>query len=292
MRTVKWFSSDSSANFRYHYKKYPLLFKRYKDTPIEYTLNSYEFRTDFELEKDRRKKVDIFLGCSHTFGVGHYVENTWPYFMCKYTGNRLVNLAMGGHGTMHSFYHLLKYIDFYNVQNVFHFQPIYPRYDYFNVSTLKKRKGQVIHVHTPHHVMINGEKPPLMAWTPEYEREILVSDSYMHFSHIQNITAIRGLCAERNIPYFHAHRHVYVPNFTDEVERGDYKLKVVGDVDLINKHHIVARDGTHEPAHFQKLVYMNFKRYMKLFPQGKIETIPYYEEIFPKTTYKPPFMHK
>ena len=286
MRTLKWFSSDYAANFRYNYKEYPLLFKRYKDTPIEYTLNSHEFRTDFEFKRDKRKKVDIFLGCSHTFGVGHYVENTWPYFISKHTGNKVMNLAMAGTGAMNSFYYLLKYIDFYKVQNVFHFQPVYSRYDYFRTPNLKNREGQVLLVHSPNH-----SRSISNVWNKDYEREILLSDSYMYFNHVQNIMAIQGLCAERNIPYFYSHRFPYIPNFTDEVAIEDGKLKVVGDIDLINKHHIVARDGTHEPRHFHTLLYMNYKRYMKEFPQGKMENIPYYEEIYPKTTYKPPFEH-
>ena len=70
----------------------------YKDTEITYTYNNYGHRcsniTDINLDN-----YILFLGCSHTFGIGNKLEDSYPYVLSKKLGMDYYNLALGATGT-------------------------------------------------------------------------------------------------------------------------------------------------------------------------------------------------
>lgn len=276
-------STDSEENFNYNYEKYPVLFQKYKDNPIIYRINSHGFRSDFEFRKNSKKKVDIYLGCSHTQGIGHYIENTWPHLMSKHTGNAAMNLSMASTGTMFDAYNLLKYVDMFDVQNVFHFSPIYARYDY--LSTILKGNKESTRLFTYSPTYTDGPSPGI-PYTKEYQDSILLDDRYIFYNHMSNIMSIRGICAERKISYFHRHSNpgFHEPSWVikkDSRITVDYSHLIGGS--KAEKDYIVARDGIHEPVKFQTVTYRWFKRCLDLFPEGKIENINYKNIIYPKT---------
>lgn len=63
------------------------------DTPITYKLNNYGFRCDNFT--DNEPSV-MFLGCSHTFGVGVPLENTWAHLVANSIKLKNYNLGMPG----------------------------------------------------------------------------------------------------------------------------------------------------------------------------------------------------
>jgi len=71
------------------------------------------------------------LGCSHTFGIGHHLENIWSYNLNKTIGGEFFNLSVAGHGVNTSFRLLLNWYDKLNIKNVFHYLPFYARYEYY-----------------------------------------------------------------------------------------------------------------------------------------------------------------
>ena len=81
----------------------------YKINPIEYKLNNCGFRTndDFDLENEG----NIFLGCSHSFGIGHHLENIWSYKLSKVIGDKFWNLSLPGTGVT-SHFRILLYSSF------------------------------------------------------------------------------------------------------------------------------------------------------------------------------------
>ena len=100
----------------------------YSQNPIEYKLNNEGFRTpdDFNLED----AGNIFLGCSHTFGIGHDLKNLWSYKLNNIIGGKFWNLAIGGTGVSTHFRLLLAYYKKLKIKNIFHFAPMYPRYEF------------------------------------------------------------------------------------------------------------------------------------------------------------------
>ena len=67
--------------------------KYYIENPIKYKLNNFGFRTpdDFNSEDEG----NVFLGCSHTFGIGHHLENVWSYKLNQIIGGKFWNLGIG-----------------------------------------------------------------------------------------------------------------------------------------------------------------------------------------------------
>ena len=89
---VKWISTDCYENF---IKNQPT---NYTEDSITYDFNSHGFRTrEFELNSD--KKNVLFLGCSHTMGVGLRGTEVWTYHVSQIFNEmeyNCYNLGIGG----------------------------------------------------------------------------------------------------------------------------------------------------------------------------------------------------
>jgi hypothetical protein len=75
--------------------------------PIVYKLNNEGFRTPDDFNSN--DEGNVFLGCSHTFGIGHHLENVWSYKVSNVIGDKFWNLYMGGTGVMTHFRIFLAY---------------------------------------------------------------------------------------------------------------------------------------------------------------------------------------
>ena len=98
------------------------------ENPIEYKLNNEKFRTpdDFNLIDEG----NVYLGCSHTFGIGLHLENVWSYKLNQKIGGKFWNLSVAGTGVV-SHYRILKgYYKELKIKNIFHFAPKYPRFEF------------------------------------------------------------------------------------------------------------------------------------------------------------------
>jgi hypothetical protein len=94
-KEFKWWPCDLKETYNPHNNTYG-------PDDIIYKFNSNGFRCDnFNIKSEKRI---IFLGCSHTNGIGLPVEHTWPYILLSYikqtTGYEIPywNLAHGGSG--------------------------------------------------------------------------------------------------------------------------------------------------------------------------------------------------
>ena len=109
----------NKTNYSLHY---------YIKNPIEYKFNNYGFRTPDDF--DENEEGNVYLGCSHTFGIGHHLENTWSYKLNKIIGGKFWNLGTGGTGVTTHFRLLLAYYKKFKIKNIFHYAPMYPRYEF------------------------------------------------------------------------------------------------------------------------------------------------------------------
>ena len=73
---VEWIPSDTEEAFLERLEKDPTnaSLLHYLENPITYELNNYGFRTPVYFTEGI--EGNVFLGCSHTMGIGHYLENT------------------------------------------------------------------------------------------------------------------------------------------------------------------------------------------------------------------------
>ena len=121
--TSYWHLSDKKDRFEENFKKHPTSphLLNYKKNPITYEYNNYGFRTpdDFILKQEG----NVFLGCSHTFGIGHYLENTWSYKLSKKIGGKFYNISEPGSGIQLQYEYLNYFKDKIKFNNLFHFLP-------------------------------------------------------------------------------------------------------------------------------------------------------------------------
>jgi hypothetical protein len=121
--TALWHTMDTESLFKQNLEKYPnsIHLQNYQQNPITYSYNNYGFRTS-----DNFSLLDsgnIFLGCSHTFGIGHYLENTWPYKLSQMIGGKNYNISEPGSGIFTQYRYLNYFKDKLNFKNVFHYLP-------------------------------------------------------------------------------------------------------------------------------------------------------------------------
>ena len=131
-KTLKWVPNDLEELFKERLKNEPTnpSLNYYLKNPISYKLNNYGFRSPVDYVEGI--EGNVFLGCSHTFGIGHHLENTWSWKLNEYVGGNFINLSVGGTGIGTGFRLLYGMKDIVKPKNVFLFYPHVYRYEYFD----------------------------------------------------------------------------------------------------------------------------------------------------------------
>ena len=195
--TYSWIPMDTKELFEKNLKDNPLdeSLNYYLQNPIKYELNNYGFRTpdDFNSEDEG----NVFLGCSHTFGIGHHLENTWSYKVNKYVGGKFWNLGIGGTGVM-THYRLLKELyEKLKIKNIFYYAPMYCRYEF-----LFNDKPETIYVgdFLPEgNVVIKNNIQMKMG---DFIMDSLINKSQMEITYNTHIDAIKWLSHEIGCDYY------------------------------------------------------------------------------------------
>lgn len=181
--------TDSLEQWEKTLKKYPdnPSVQYYLNNPIEYKLNNRGFRTP---DNFNSKDIgNVFLGCSHTFGIGHHLENTWSYKLNNIIGGKFWNLSVGGTGVTSHFRLLLGYYKELNIKNIFHFAPKYPRYEFIE-------NGR------PQFYIINDYNEN---WLPKFGNlliDSLLTNEQTEFNWISYTYAIKSLANEIGCNYY------------------------------------------------------------------------------------------
>lgn len=120
-QTLLWLPSDTEELYNLNFKeKYELLQRfGWVDKSISYKFNSLGFRSEEFTESGQA----MFLGCSHTAGVGLPIECTWPYYISTALNLRCYNLAIGGSSNDLAFRLAYFYIEKINPKIVFFLSP-------------------------------------------------------------------------------------------------------------------------------------------------------------------------
>lgn len=143
---LKWYPIDGEQEFIANLKKHPhnTSLQYYLSNPIEYRLNSHKLRTFDELTTE--EPGNVFLGCSHTYGIGLHLQDTWAYKVNQFIGGKFWNFGLPGSSLQIAYMLLLHYHGKMKVKNVFVFHPHVHRYavcakdnesftKWYNVST-------------------------------------------------------------------------------------------------------------------------------------------------------------
>lgn len=212
---IDWIPSDTENNFIENYKLFPnsTHLENYKKNPIVYKLNNYGFRSHDDFFNG--DEGTVYLGCSHTFGTGHYLENSWSYKLHQKVGKgKFFNLSCGSIGIT-SQYAFLKYFSKkLNINKVFHYYPdeCFHRYEFLD----KDGKTDIL---TPH----SNDK------NVSYFFEKYLSHSpYNSLHNLSYIDAIKNICKEIDCDY-----QLYTKSYTDNT------------IDAYSKDKVPARDLLH-----------------------------------------------
>ena len=130
--TLKWIPADTEEAFLKRLKKYPNdpSLQHYLHNPIEYKMNNMGFRTPVDFVDG--VEGNLFLGCSHTMGIGHHLENVWAWKLNEYIGGNFLNASVGGAGIGTGFRLLYGLKEIIRPKNVFLFFPQPYRFEYYN----------------------------------------------------------------------------------------------------------------------------------------------------------------
>ena len=182
--TLAWLATDTKEYFTQRLADEPnnpnLTY--YKENPITYKLNNYGFRTNIDFYDGI--EGNVFLGCSHTMGIGLHLESTWAYKMNEYVGGNFLNLGVGGSGIGTGFRLLYGFKKILRPKNVFMFYPHIYRYEFFDTNPPIWRPIDV-------HSKLQGELMPLFV-----EKNNMEMYYYLHFN------AIKTLCVELGASFY------------------------------------------------------------------------------------------
>lgn len=237
--------------------------EQYIDKPIEYKINKQMLRCDYDIEEIGDRPVDLYLGCSHTFGSGHYKENTWPYLTSKYTGNIEVNLGRPGGDIEASYITLLQFVRRLNVANVFHLQPPYYRYGYRTDNTHRTW------------LVWKDEKEMKDFYGQDYVWNNYLTDGAREYNYMKYLNLIRYECNKLNIPYYHSNIRNIEEADTDYILKEYKKLWTNEEtmkeaVDFIKYGDQPARDLTHYPVSIMKRVSRMFIGLYDEYEEGHV----------------------
>lgn len=180
----------------------------YLDNPIEYRLNNFGFRTDYNFKYN--DEVNIFLGCSHTMGIGHHLENTWSYIVNKEIGGNFVNLAVGGVGIENQFRKLLKFRNYFKIKNIFHFQPLYAREEFLYDDNYASFMA---------HMMPAEIKSEM---SEGYAAITFGSDNHVYRKYITNVLAIESISNGIGAEYYFNYQEPECLDWNNSIQARDF----------------------------------------------------------------------
>ena len=122
----KYTGSDSLENYEKQLKSKPNDWY-YKDLPIEYRLNKNGHRSKDIVDLNLEDYI-LFIGCSHTYGVGNRLEDTYPFLLSQNLNCDYYNLAIGGTGSDTAYHNLNVWLTRFqnNMPKLIIWQWIYP----------------------------------------------------------------------------------------------------------------------------------------------------------------------
>jgi len=122
--TKRWLGSDSEQEYNQH--KAEANARGYDENSITYILNEYGFRSKSfsKLDEDATKFKILVSGCSHTFGIGNRLEDTWPVKFAEMIPNSvLYNIALGGQSPDYTVRSIYRTIDVFKPNLIAVFWP-------------------------------------------------------------------------------------------------------------------------------------------------------------------------
>jgi len=184
-QTLLWHGTDSEELYQKNLIKNRSQLKQYNwiDRPIAYKFNSHGFRAD---EFESTDPGVVFIGCSHTLGVGLPVESTWAHRVSTELKLKNYNLGVGGSSNDTAFRLLYHWIE--------QLKP--------SLVVFLSADPTRIELH-----MDNDQIFDLSVWPigfpmiDNFTKSWLINGTNSNMNYLKNTLAIKQLCCERNVKY-------------------------------------------------------------------------------------------
>ena len=194
--SLDWYSSDSEENFETRIKsKFKSTYDLYKNNPIKYEFNNYGFRTPDDFNNE--DIGDVYLGCSHTAGVGNHFDDTWVGILNQDSDVKCFNLGIPAASVGTCYRILLYYKNVLKINNIFHYSLTTPRYEFVYDVTSNTRRLDYFGAYLEELEQSNTEFP--------YDNFILSSfltEEYKILEQLKTFMAIQNICRELGINYY------------------------------------------------------------------------------------------
>ena len=156
----------------------------YKEHPIEYRTNNYGFRCPDDI--DESFDGNVYMGCSHTFGIAHYWENTWVKILNDKVGGKCLNLSVPGTGIGTGSRLLDDVKDVIKPKNIFIHYPHPYRYEYFDYK-LKRWRSIAVSIQ---------DDDPKLAAVPKDMYKYLAEEEYARSYYKLHMNLIKTIAGE------------------------------------------------------------------------------------------------
>lgn len=181
---LSWFGTDTHdmyhRNLKYNFEEIKSL--GYFNSDITYKINSCGFRCEEFKECDSV----VFLGCSHTLGVGLHLEDTWSYIVSNQLNLVNYNLSITG-GSNDSAFRVAQY----------YIPKIQPKI-VIMLSPSNCRKEVINEHNQTHHYLISEDKiNNNLLWA-----EWLSNSLNFSLNQQKNILAIEKICNDYSIKFY------------------------------------------------------------------------------------------
>jgi len=178
-QTVKFLPMDTERRF-YHFRECRdrrsiLKTFGWLDTEINYSFNSYGFRSD-EFEDVSIPSI-LFLGCSYTVGIGIKIEHSFTSIIAKELNLKNYNLGVGAGGADSSFR-----IGHYWIPKLKPTAVVFM--NLFERRCEKIKKGNICE-----QIIIN-------------KQEDMLSDKHWDINNLKGLYALKHICHEYNIKFY------------------------------------------------------------------------------------------
>jgi hypothetical protein len=198
---LEWIAADSLTNYQTNLKSRYGELEQYQwiDSNITYKLNNHGFRC----ENFNHSNSVVFLGCSHTFGVGLPIASTWAQIVADSLKLTCYNLALPGTSNDTAFRLAYHWIEKIKPKCVIHCQIDSSRFELINGEDIVRFNSSL------------ADKNILSVHDKIFYKKWVATDVNSELNKQKNILAIKKICNDLNIRIEIVDSHFFIKSRVD-----------------------------------------------------------------------------
>ena len=192
-QNIPWFQTDSEERYQKNLLEHEPELRKFSwvNRRFTYHFNSAGFRSD---EFDADAPGILFLGCSHTVGVGLPVETTLARRVSSELNLRCYNLGVAGSSNDTAFRLADYYIPKLNIKQVIFLSAERTRFELFTGSKERNILTQSNHA---------NEFSTVKDYVKGFYRCWIANDINVNLHYKKNMLAVAQLCTQHNVKFYH-----------------------------------------------------------------------------------------